>query len=1578
MGMTENRCQRCGGVLDKVGEATYKCKYCGATYDDTTARENAKQMQALFDEAKLETINNLRRNLYDATTAEYISSTDVKNACVELKKYLPDDFRANFYEIAVGNNEKRLTSAIRKIDVEANFDEVDNIIRFLIKSLQPGFLLELNNLVERAYKGRDLQTYEKYATEISVQAEKVQLGVYETKLPREVFVAYSSKDMDKVSELVEVLEAQGLKCFVAARNLRHGKGSVENYDKALKEAIDHCKSFVFVSSLNSRSLSCDALEIEIPYVQKQDIENAPAEYRNNYTAIPHKYKKPRVEYRIQSSTGFNAADQITGEFFDGYEWVLSPDEVAVRIMKQLVAAPVADEPKESTSDKKYCINCGQENHKSRKACSACGRNEFVDDIGDFIKIKNRRDIEERNRREKEAAAAKSTSGKDGKKKKKRGCGTFILIGIALIFVLGIIGVIADRVEGSQYETPMDTDVPSYIINGNGNGDYFIGGIEDVTLKPAETEKNPDEQEETVISGSWGSVNYTFNRKTGVLVVSGSGEIPPRNNMNSIPWESGYAYNGLREIIVEEGVTKVGDCAFASINDLKKVTLASSVKEIGEYAFQYCPITEFTAPGVEKVGQYAFENCDQLKSISLENALLIQRSVFVNCHALESVNLPAVNSIAAEAFYNCKALLFSNVTLGDNCTTIEANAFDMASDPGLLTNEGSVYVGKYLIKVHSDVIGRFEVKPGTLGIAPEAFTGCQSITEIILPESIRWLGNSAMMDAMYVRSLIYTGTAEQWEAVSFGEMWDSSLGAWSSNGGYQMTFLNGEYDPDALNALAAFEFLKNGNKDEYYVAGFLSDRLTEDQLNIKIPATYMGLPVTRIGGGVFQSSKITGVEIPASITEIDESAFDNCTALQYVTIEEGSQLKKIGSNAFSKCASLTEFTIPASVTTVGSFAFSECTGLETLTFGEGINISVIPSCMARYTAITSISIPASVQEIQNEAFYGCESLASISFAADCALTTIGSQSFTGCTGVTSLTLPASLTYMESNAFDNCSIKTLTVPTTVSLNFWYSPWNSVKTLIINGGDTIVGNNYQERQSVETIIIGDSVKTISQSAFSDWGSLKSITIGKNVTSIGNSAICNCQNLETITFLGSSVEEAGNYAFSNNPKLKSITLPEGVTTLGTNVFYNCQAIEEINLPESLETIGNEAFYACTALTSIDLKNITAISDRMFYESGITSLIIPDSVTYIGSQVFYGCVDLVELVIPATLTADDVHTSAFEYFYSIKKLTIPAGLANRFPSNNKENLEEVIINGGSKIEAYSFNNCTKLKKVTLPEGVETILKYAFSNCYSLLSIEIPSTLTGCAIEAFENCYRLAEVVDKSQGQTVATNAIIPNLKHVSTDASIIDYVDDFAFLTVDSESYLIGYVGEATDIVLPESYNGGNYKLNNNAFYNTSAESIVINGVDEIQDSAFEGCGSIVKVVIGDSVKRIGAYAFKYCNNLRVVDIGNGVTAIGEQAFYNCSSLISIKLGSALTTISGNAFEYCSSLDNITIPASVETIEPYAFSQCTMLSIVVFEYQGGYRVTGYENYDLTLSNSVMNASYLTSNYIGYTWTKIK
>ena len=1597
MGLTDNRCQRCGGALDKVSESSWKCKYCGSAYDDTTAKENAKQMQELFDDAKRETINNLRRNLYDATVAEFISSTDVKNACVELKKYLPDDFRANFYEIAVGNNEKRLTSAIRKIDVEANFDEIENIVRFLIKSLQPGFLLELNNLVERAYKGRDLQRFEKFSTEISVQAEKVEQGVYETKLPREVFVAYSSKDMDKVSELVEVLEAQGIKCFVAARNLRHGKGSVENYDKALKEAMDHCKSFVFVSSLNSRSLSCDALEIEIPYVQKQDIENAPAEYRNNYGAIPHKYKKPRVEYRIEQSKGFNAADQITGEFFDGYEWVLSPDEVAVRILKQLVATPIAEEPKaEVGSDKKYCVSCGNEVDKNRTICPKCTGREFVDDISEYIKVKNQRDMEERRRRELAAEAARAAESKKPKKK-KHGVRNFFIICAVIVAVIIVIGIIADNASSPNYEYPLEGTGPSYIIGGNGNGDWIIqGGIS------AETEKGTNEER---LKGSWGSVNYEFDASSGVLTISGSGEIPSGADMYDKPWSTD-GYYALRELIVEGDITKIGDNAFSGTYQLENVSLCASVEEIGSGAFAWSAVRYITAPGVKTIGYEAFYDCDYLQSVSFESVETIDTSAFSSCSALMSVSVPNAVSIANYAFNGCSEL--GEVVAGDALREIGYDAF---YDTRMISNvyvDGPLYIGSCLVRVAGDTSGVFNIAEGTTHIAGGALYGCNSITEVVVPSSVTSIGYAAFANMQYLRSVIYAGTEAQWlESVSLYEGWyDYNTGMYTNAGYHEMVFLNGEYNPDDFNTTTTLQFTKESDGLSYYVSGFTSDGLSGDQLNVKIPSTHLGLPVTRIEGGIFSGHPITGVEIPASIKQIGNETFRECRSLVYVTIAENSALESIGSHAFYQCSALTtvtigdgsaiksigerafyscsaleSFEIPASVETIGSYAFSNCTVLKELTFETGSVLTSIPYNMARETALEKVVIPASVTEIAGEAFCGVKTLTSVTFEEGSALKTVSASAFYECEGLTSMEFPHSLESLDVSALHYTSIATHTIPTAVDfgINSWSdSYFPKLRTLIINGGDTIRSYAYGDKYLIETIIIGDTVTTIEENALSSWQNLKTLVIGANVETLASYAFAYNDLLESVTFKGTAINDLSDYAFYSCDALTGITIPEGVDSVGAYAFYSCDMLSEINFPDTVTSIGAEAFNGCSALEAITLPSITSIEAKTFNSTSLKSIVIPDSVQTIGDQAFANCPSLVEIVFPDALDKDAIGSDVFYGTNGVKKATGHIDAIVKI--DDKTNLEEVTVTAGTTIPAYAFQNCYELKKVILPEGLDTISQNAFYYCKSLMSIEIPATVTGCSKNAFEGCLRLVEVVDKTPDGIMEGR--VSTCLNLTSESSALDIVDGFAFLSVDSESYLIGYVGEETELVLPADYNGSTYQLYKYAFSNSNIECITINGVEKIVDNAFESCGNLVEVVIGDSVTIIGYRAFYGCSGLQSVVIGDNVTEIGDYAFEGCWKLDNVKLGSSVEKIGSYAFYNCSSLTTVVIPASVELIGSCAFDSCSTLTSVRFEHGSYMCVLSPEDTDgeiLNLKDSTDNA-YNLSNYNPYGcyfWKKV-
>ena len=85
-------------------------------------------------------------------------------------------------------------------------------------------------------------------------------------------------------------------------------------------------------------------------------------------------------------------------------------------------------------------------------------------------------------------------------------------------------------------------------------------------------------------------------------------------------------------------------------------------------------------------------------------------------------------------------------------------------------------------------------------------------------------------------------------------------------------------------------------------------------------------------------------------------------------------------------------------------------------------------------------------------------------------------------------------------------------------------------------------------------------------------------------------------------------------------------------------------------------------------------------------------------------------------------------------------------------------------------------------------------------------------------------------------------------------------------------------------------------------------------------------KVVIPDSVRRIGKYAFSDCTNLTSIEIPNSVTEIGDFAFYGCTALASIVIPDSVRRIGRDAFKGCIGLTSIEIPDNVIEISDFAF----------------------------------------------------
>ena len=337
-------CPICGAnhlEKDASDDSLWRCVYCGARFAMNTAKNEYAKLKStiqadigsMIDEAMLrakeEKYYNLRSHLWEKVHAQYTDSAAIVSICRDIKKINPHDFLASFFEVANAGTPEEVAAFLNGISADENAVFMDLVVDFMIRSLNSKHILPVAHLIERAYKNQDLKKFEEYTTRLEQEAQKVDAGVYSTLIPRDVFIAYSSKDMDAVTELVELLESNGLSCFVAMRNLQHGRNAVANYSAALKSAIDNSKMIVFVSSKNSRNFSCDALTEELQYIRESEIKSAPAEFKNDYARLPYKYKKMRIEYRLDNTP--SAVDRFVGDFFADLDYCETAEKVLARV-----------------------------------------------------------------------------------------------------------------------------------------------------------------------------------------------------------------------------------------------------------------------------------------------------------------------------------------------------------------------------------------------------------------------------------------------------------------------------------------------------------------------------------------------------------------------------------------------------------------------------------------------------------------------------------------------------------------------------------------------------------------------------------------------------------------------------------------------------------------------------------------------------------------------------------------------------------------------------------------------------------------------------------------------------------------------------------------------------------------------------------------------------------------------------------------------------------------------------------------------------------------------------------------------
>ena len=149
-------------------------------------------------------------------------------------------------------------------------------------------------------------------------------------------------------------------------------------------------------------------------------------------------------------------------------------------------------------------------------------------------------------------------------------------------------------------------------------------------------------------------------------------------------------------------------------------------------------------------------------------------------------------------------------------------------------------------------------------------------------------------------------------------------------------------------------------------------------------------------------------------------------------------------------------------------------------------------------------------------------------------------------------------------------------------WYAKCESIKTVVIEDGVTIVGSYaFYGCSSLSSISIPDGVTTIGDYAFYGCSSLSSISISDGVTTIGDYAFYDCSSLSNIS-IPDGVTSIGSWAFYGCRSLRSISIPDGVTTIGDYAFYGCSSLRNISIPDGITTIGDYAFFRCSSLSKV------------------------------------------------------------------------------------------------------------------------------------------------------------------------------------------------------------------------------------------------------------------------------------------------------------------------------------------------------------------------------------------------------------
>lgn len=659
--------------------------------------------------------------------------------------------------------------------------------------------------------------------------------------------------------------------------------------------------------------------------------------------------------------------------------------------------------------------------------------------------------------------------------------------------------------------------------------------------------------------------------------------------------------------------------------------------------------------------------------------------------------------------------------------------------------------------------------------------------------------------------------------------------------------------------------------------------------------------------------IESVVLPETITNIGQSAFENCSKLKSTNLPES--LNSISTRAF-KGTGITELNLPEGFYWLGANAL------------EGLKI-------------TELILPESMIDIGQNALY-CETLEKIVFKGH--IQSFSSKAFTSYYGEK---------VNGKTEYESCSPDEIifhkSISGTAPLNFpsgydivkdkETGYWNAVRYEETYYKDALNESKVYKNAYFKYIITPENEAVIVE--FTSL-STTAAAIDQNVTPQGYGkipiveimprAFTKCTKLQRL-ILPDTIRRIGFSAFEGCKKLYSINIPQGVECIESSTFKNCEALGNITIPDSVKEICGSAFEGAVLFYPVDFdgSNVESIGARAFYN--------------IGFSAFYPEFNETTFIFNENLK--EIAPYAF-YRSTLTYIELPEGIEKigdyAFYSYNCRFLKSVSFpNTLKSIGDYAFQY-TKLTELDLPESLEHIGIEAFANT-NLTAVEIPPLMTTLSTGVFRNS-QISNIHIPSNIKEIHSGAFAYcPITHITIDEGV-EKIYHLAFefaeveeLTIPSTVKTIYCTALGHIKIGTLNYNAANAAIEN-VGQNESLLGWCLN-VDTVNfgesvrhiGSYFAADSDIKSLNLTDSIESIGESAFKNCKCLTSINLPSNLKAIGDYTFASCISLKKLDLPDGLETIGNHAFDCCKALESIEFPDSVETIGNYAFTDCTALT---------------------------------------------